>query len=161
LFEYRDLGAVDLKGFAGSVRAWQAVANSAIESRFEARQAHGMTPLVGRDEELHLLLRRWQQAKAGEGRVVLISGEAGMGESRITAELSQCIADEPHTRLRYFCLSQHQESALHPFIVRLERAAGLARDDGQMAKLDKLLALIGEATEPGDISLIAEMMSLC
>jgi predicted ATPase len=76
-----------------------------------------MTPLVGRDEELELLLRRWQQAKSGEGRAVLISGEPGIGKSRLTTALSQQIAGEPHSRLRYFCSPYHQDSALYPFSV--------------------------------------------
>ena len=97
-------------------------------SRFEALRS-GETPLVGRDEEVELLIRRWQQAKSGEGRVVLISGEPGIGKSRLTAALSEHIGSEPHTRLRYFCSPHHQDSALYPFIAQLERAAGFARDD--------------------------------
>ena len=108
-------------------------------SRFEALRS-GETPLVGREEEVELLVRRWQQAKSGEGRVVLISGEPGIGKSRLTAALSERIESEPHTRLRYFCSPHHQDSALYPFIVQLERAAGFARDDGPEAKLDKLAA---------------------
>src|SRR4029453_5021905 len=96
------------------------------------------TPLLGRDEELDLLLRRWQQAKAGEGRVVLVSGEPGIGKSRLGAALSQRIESEPYTRLRYFCLPYHQDSALYPFIVQLERAARFARDDTVEQKLGKL-----------------------
>jgi predicted ATPase len=83
-------------------------------SRFEALRS-GATPLVGRDEELELLIRRWEQAKSGEGRVVLISGEPGIGKSRLTAALSEHIGTEPHTRLRYFCSPHHQDSALYPF----------------------------------------------
>ena len=100
----------------------------------------GTTPLVGRDEELDLLLRRWQQARGGEGRVVLVSGEPGIGKSRLTAALSQRIETEPHTRLRYFCSPHDQDSALYPFIGQLERAAGFARDDTATTKLDKLEA---------------------
>jgi predicted ATPase len=118
------------------------------------------TPLVGRDEELDLLLRRWQQAKSGEGRVVLVSGEPGIGKSRLTAALSQRIESEPHTRLRYFCSPHDKDSALYPFIGQLERAAGFARDDTNATRLDKLAALLGDGAEPGDISFIAEMLSL-
>jgi class 3 adenylate cyclase/predicted ATPase len=159
LFEIEDLGPQPLAGFAEPQRAWRVVGESGVVSRFEALRS-GTTPLVGRDEELDLLLRRWQQAKLGEGRVVLVSGEPGIGKSRLTAALSQRIESEPHTRLRYFCSPHHQDSALHPFIGRLERAAGFARDDTAGTKLDKLEGLLGEGTEPSDISLIAEMLSL-
>jgi tetratricopeptide (TPR) repeat protein len=135
------------------------VGESGVVSRFEALRS-GTTPLVGRDEELELLTRRWQQATSGEGRVVLISGEPGIGKSRLTAALSQHIETEPHTRLRYFCSPYHQDSALYPFIGQLERAAGFARDDTTATKLDKLEALLGDGAEPGDIALIAEMLSL-
>jgi class 3 adenylate cyclase len=147
LFEYQNLGEIALKGIAGPVPAYQALRPSNVASRFEALRGSALTPLVGREEEIDLLLRRWGRAKTGDGQVVLISGEPGIGKSRISAELSQHLADEPHTRLRYVCSPQHPESALHPFIGQLERAAGFARDDGQTAKLDKLLALIGEAAE--------------
>ena len=159
LFHCRDLGAIALKGVPAPVTAWQVVEPSSIDSRFEALR-RGLTPLVGRDEELDRLLRRWQQAKSGEGRVVLVSGEPGIGKSRLTAALSQRIETEPHTRLRYFCSPHDQDSALYPFIGQLERAAGFARDDTTTTKLDKLEALLGDGAEPGDISLIAEMLSL-
>jgi len=156
LFEIEDLGPQPLAGFVEPQRAWRVIAESGVVSRFEALRS-GTTPLVGRDEELDLLMRRWQQAKSGEGRVVLVSGEPGIGKSRLTAALSQRIETEPHTRLRYFCSPHDQDSALYPFIGQLERAAGFTRDDTATMKLDKLEALLGE---PGDISLIAEMLSL-
>ena len=142
LFELEDLGAKDLKGIAAPVRAWAALRASSAESRFEALHATGLTPLVGREEETELLLRRWARAKAGEGQVVLLSGEAGIGKSRLTAALLERLATEPHTRLRYFCSPQHTDSALYPLIGQIERAAGLARDDTPQAKLDKLDALL-------------------
>ena len=159
LFEIEDLGPQPLAGFAEPQRAWRVVGESGVVSRFEALRS-GTTPLVGRDEELDLLLRRWQQAKSGEGRVVLVSGEPGIGKSRLTAALSQHIETEPHTRLRYFCSPHDQDSALYPFIGQLERAAGFTRDDTNATKLDKLEALLGDGAEPGDLSLIAEMLSL-
>jgi AAA ATPase domain len=124
LFDFAELGLQALAGFAEPHPAWQVIGESGVLSRFEASRS-GETPLVGRDEELDLLLRRRKQAKSGEGRVVLISGEPGIGKSRLTAALSEHIGAEPHTRLRYFCSPHHQDSALHPFTAQLERAAGV------------------------------------
>jgi class 3 adenylate cyclase len=161
LFELLDLGAKDLKGIAGPARAWAAVRPAAVESRFEALHASGLTELVGRQEELELLLRRWARAKAGEGQVVLLSGEAGIGKSRLTAALMESLANEPHTRLRYFCSPQHPDSAFYPIIGQMERAAGLAHDDTPKAKLDKLDAVLAQtATSKQDAALFAEMLSL-
>jgi class 3 adenylate cyclase len=137
LFDVEDLGPQNLAGFAEPLPAWRVLRESDVLSRFEALRSEA-TPLVGRGEELDLLLRRWQQAKIGEGRVVLISGEPGIGKSRLIAALSQRIESEPHTRLRYFCSPHHQDSAFYPFIVQLERAAGFTRDDAVEQKLDKL-----------------------
>jgi class 3 adenylate cyclase/predicted ATPase len=160
LFEVEDLGPQALLGFAEAPRAWQVVGESGVLSRFEALRTQAM-PLIGRDEELDLLLRRWRQAQAGEGRVVLISGEPGIGKSRLTAALAESIAGEPHTRLRYFASPHHQDSALYPFIIQLERASGFARNDTPKAKLAKLEALIlGGAKDRGEITLIAELLSL-
>jgi class 3 adenylate cyclase len=157
LFELEDLGAKNLKGVEGSVRAWAALRPSSVESRFDALHASGVTELVGREEELELLLRRWSKAKTGEGQVVLISGEPGIGKSRLTAALLERIAAEPHTRLRYFCSSQHTDSALYPIISQMERAAGFAHDDGLQTKLDKLDAVLALAsTSKQDAALFAE-----
>ena len=161
LFVLEDLGAQDLKGIAGPVGAWVALRTSSVESRFEAFHAGGVTELVGRDEELDLLVRRWHQAKSGEGRVVLISGEPGIGKSRLTAALSEAIEGEPLTRLGYFCSPHHQDSALYPFIVQLERAAGFARDDTAAQKLGKLRGLLAPGARGNDeIELLAELLSL-
>ena len=143
------------------MRAWAALRASSVESRFEALHAGGLTALVGREEELELLLRRWSKAKAGEGQVVLLSGEAGIGKSRLTAALLERLATEPHTRLRYFCSPQHTDSALYPIIGQMERAAGLAHDDTPQAKLDKLDAVLAQtSTSTEDAALFAEMLSL-
>jgi hypothetical protein len=161
LFELEDLGAHDLKGFAGSVRAWAVLRPSYVESRFEAFHASGLTELVGREEELEILLRRWSKAKIGQGQVVLLSGEPGIGKSRLTAALLERLATDPHTRLRYFCSPQHADSALYPIISQLERAAGFAHDDRAEAKLDKLNAVLALAsTSVHDAALLAEMLSL-
>jgi hypothetical protein len=161
LFEIQDLGPQPIAGFGESQPAWRVVGESGLLSRFEALRAGALTPLVGRDEELDLLSRRWRQAKAGEGRVVLISGEPGIGKSRLTAALAESIAGEPHTRLRYFASLHHQDSPLYPFVVQLERAADFARDDAPEERLLKLTALIaGSAAEPEEIALIAELLAL-
>ena len=146
LFELQDLGAKELKGIAEPVRAWEALRPSSVESRFEALHASGLTELVGREEELELLLRRWSKAKTGEGQVVLLSGEAGIGKSRLTAALLERLAGEPHTRLRYFCSPQHTDSALYPIIGQMERAAGFVHDDTPQAKLDKLDAVLAQTS---------------
>src|SRR5499426_508665 len=161
LFELKDLGARDLRGLAEPVRAWVALRASTVESRFEALHPSGLTDLVGREEETELLLRRWSRAKSGEGQVVLISGEAGIGKSRLTAALLESLAPEPHTRLRYFCSPQHTDSAFYPIIGQMERAAGLLHDDTSRQKLDKLDALLAQtSTSIQDVALIAEMLSL-
>jgi class 3 adenylate cyclase/predicted ATPase len=161
LFELEDLGARVLKGITLPVRAWAAVRASSAEGRFEALHASGLTALVGREEELELLLRRWARAKSGEGQVVLLSGEPGIGKSRLTAALLERLASEPHTRLRYFCSPQHTDSALYPIISQMERAGGFAHDDTTQAKLDKLDAVLAQtSTSSQDAALFAEMLSL-
>jgi predicted ATPase len=161
LFELEDLGAQDLKGIAGPMQAWAALRPSSVESRFEALHARGLTELIGREEELELLLRRWSKAETGEGQVVLLSGEPGIGKSRLTAALLERVAGEPHTRVRYFCSPQHTDSALYPIIRQMERAAGFTHEDTDQAKLDKLDALLAQTfTPPQNTALIAEMLSL-
>jgi class 3 adenylate cyclase len=160
LFELTDLGPQALAGFAELQLAWRVVGESGMLSRFEALRS-GKTPLVGREEEVELLLRRWQQAKSGKGRLVLISGEPGIGKSRLTAALSEHIGTEPHTRLRFFCSPHHQDSPLYPFVMHLERAAGFARDDMVEAKLGKLRSLLAPGTrDDDDIALLSELLSL-
>ena len=161
LFELEPLGPRDLKGITGQMLAWAVLQPSSVASRFEALHAIGMTALVGREEESELLLRCWSKATNGEGQVVLLSGEAGIGKSRLTAAMMELLAGEPHTRLRYFCSPQHTDSALYPIIGQIERAAGLARGDTLQAKLDKLDVLLRQSsTSTQDAALIAEMLSL-
>jgi class 3 adenylate cyclase len=161
VFELQDLGPKELKGIAGPVRAFAALRASSVESRFEAMHPSGLTALVGREEELELLLRCWARAKTGEGQVVLLSGEAGIGKSRLSAALMEALTAEPHTRLRYFCSPQHVDSALYPIIGQMERAAGLAHDDKPQARLDKLDSVLADtSTTTQDAALLAEMLSL-
>ena len=161
LFELEDLGAQNLKGISGPARAWAVLRASSAEGRFEAMHATGLTDLVGREEELDLLLRRWSKAKIGEGQVVLLSGEAGIGKSRLTAAFLERLVSEPNTRLRYFCSPQHTDSALYLIISQMERAAGFAHDDTGQAKLDKLDTVLAQSfTPPQDAALFAEMLSL-
>jgi class 3 adenylate cyclase/predicted ATPase len=160
LFECRFLGAVEIKGFSEPQRAWRAVRQSRVLSRFEALRS-GKTPLVGREEEIALLNRRWHQAKVGEGRVVLLSGEPGVGKSRLVAGLIEDLVGEPHARLRYFCSPQHIDSALYPFMGQLEHAAGFEPDEARSSKLDKLDAVLSPVSTPvEDRSLIAELLGL-
>ena len=161
LFEYRDLGAVEVKGIAEPVPAWQVLRPSIVESRFEALRGSTLSPLIGRDEEIDLLLRRWARAKSGDGQVVLISGEPGLGKSRITAALAERLQAEQHLRLRYFCSPYHQDSALFPFIDQLGRAAGFGRDDPPAVRLEKLEALLARAAPPDeDVAFLADLLSL-
>jgi class 3 adenylate cyclase len=161
LFDYRDLGTVALKGFAENVPAWQVLRASDIESRFEAMRT-ATTPLVGRDEEIDLLLRRWEQVKGGDGQVVLISGEPGIGKSRIAKVILDRLSNEPHIRLRYFCSPHHQDSALYPSIAQLERAAGFRREDTAEQRLAKLEAVLAQGSN--DLSevvpLLADLLSI-
>jgi class 3 adenylate cyclase/tetratricopeptide (TPR) repeat protein len=161
LFEYADLKPASLRGFAAPVATTRVLRESAAGSRFEALRV-ASTPFVGRDEELALLERHWQRAKAGEGCVVLISGEPGLGKSRVVQTLVERIAHEPYTRLRWFCSPHHQDSALHPSIAQIERAAGFRRGDAAGQRLDKLELLIAEATDsPGEVMpLFAELLSI-
>ncbi|MFL5284016.1 MAG: AAA family ATPase [Rhodopila sp.] len=160
LFDCRDLGTIELKGLPEPVPAWQVLSAGTAEGRFAA--LHGtITPLVGREEEVELLLRRLTQAKAGHGRVVLISAEPGVGKSRLAEALAERIAAEPHIRLRYFCSPHHQDIALYPVITQMERAAGFAHGDAPEVRLAKLQALLTAAEPSGeDVALIAELHGL-
>jgi predicted ATPase len=160
-FDYGELGGLALKGFGEPVGAWQVLAESAVEGRFEAQHEIALTPLIGREEELELLRRRWRQAEEGEGRVLLLVGEAGIGKSRLTRALLEALASEPHLRLRYFCSPHHRDSALFPVISQLEHAAGFLRDDTAEQKLEKLDAVLARAAAaPEAVDLIADLLSL-
>ena len=160
LFECHPLGTVEFKGLPAAVPAWQVLSENRALGQFEALRS-GATPLVGRDEEMELLLRRWTQAKGGDGRVVLISAEPGGGKSRLAAALAERIAAEPHVRLRYCCSPHRQDSALYPVIAQMERAAGSSPADPPAARLAKLHALL-VTTEPPteDVALIADLHAL-
>jgi class 3 adenylate cyclase/predicted ATPase len=161
LFKLEDLGLFELKGIAAPVQAWSVLQASSSTNRFDALHSGGMTDLIGRDEEFDLLRRRWIKATEGEGQVVMLSGEAGIGKSRLAAEIMEFLAKEPHRRLRHFCSPQQTNSALHPIISQLERAAGFAREDTPPDKLDKLDSLLRKSATPmEDAGFIADLLSL-
>ena len=161
-FVYRDLGAVHLKGFPEPVRAWHVVGEGTAESRFEAQHGASATALVGRDQELALLLDRWQQAKEGEGRIVLLGGEPGIGKSRLVRALRDQLSDAPHTSLSHFCSPFHTNSALYPVVGLLERAAGIRREDPPAEQLDKLEAMLALGADDVQESapLIADLLAI-
>ena len=162
LFELDDLGPQRLKGFAEPLAAWRVAGEGRAEGRFEARQTADLTPLVGREEEIALLLRRWRQACDGEGQVVLLAGEPGIGKSRLVREFRGRLSEEPHIRLLCQCSPHHTTSPLHPLIEQLERAAGFARNDPPAIRLDKLEALLARGTERLDevVPLIAALLGV-
>src|SRR6516164_4899295 len=160
LFEYQSLGEVEVKGLPAPVLAFRVLGEGRVGSRFEALRS-GETPLVGREEELQLLRRRWEQAKSGAGCVVLISAEPGIGKSRLTEAFRESIEAKPHTRLRYFCSPHHQDSALFPFIGQLERAADFESNDTPAARIDKLETLVAASeSAEGDVQLLAELLAV-
>jgi DNA-binding winged helix-turn-helix (wHTH) protein len=161
LFACRDLRALETDRDTEPTRRWQVLGESTVASRFEALRGSKLTQLVGRDEEIDLLLRRWARARAGAGQIILISGEAGIGKSRITAAFEERLQGEPHLRLRYFCSPYHQDSVLFPIIDQLGRAAGFTLGDPPDAKREKLDALLTPAKSPvDDVALLADLMSL-
>jgi class 3 adenylate cyclase/tetratricopeptide (TPR) repeat protein len=161
LFHHRPLGSVPVEGLANPVPVWQVIEAGAVDNRFEALRAV-TTPLVGRDEEIDVLLRRWRQAKAGNGCVVLISGEAGIGKSRIAQTLLDRVGAEPHVRLRHFCSQHHQDTALYPTIAHSNHAAGFRREDTSEQRLKKIRAMLAMAGNDSDaaIALFAALLSV-
>ena len=162
-FELTDLGEHDLKGIAEPVHAWRAERALVTESRFDAtRGGSALTPLVGREEELDLLLRRWSQAKDGEGQVVLLSGEPGIGKSRILSALRHRLEAEGVQALRFQCSPYYANSAFWPVIDNFERALKFTRDETTDSKLDKLETLI--VTRYGrpkaDVRFVASILSI-
>jgi predicted ATPase/DNA-binding winged helix-turn-helix (wHTH) protein len=160
LFDCRDLGTIDPAGHSEPMRVWQVLGESAVASRFEALRGPALTRLVGRDEEISLLQRLWARTKAGEGQVVLISGEAGLGKSRLTAVLEERLGAEPHARLRYFCSPYHQDSALFPVVDQLARASGFRPDDPPAYRREKLEALLAHVVPDEDVALLTDLLSL-
>jgi class 3 adenylate cyclase len=161
-FELEDLGAHAVKGFGEPIRSWSVRSEKAVATRFEAVRGAHLTRLVGREQELALLRERWDQARESEGQVVLLSGEAGIGKSRLTRALIESVGDEPHTPIRYQCSPHHLHSALHPFIAQLEQAACFEPGDEADAKWTKLEALLRQGTDDLNevLPLVAALLSL-
>ncbi|MDX1430947.1 MAG: AAA family ATPase [Gammaproteobacteria bacterium] len=163
-FEAEELDECRLKGIEQPVRPWRIVRERAAQSRFWAARGRRLTPLVGREEEIDTLLRRWRRAVRGEGQVVVVSGEPGIGKSRLAETLCDRIASEPHLRLRYQCSPHHVNSAFYPVITQMRHAAGLGAKDAPATRLEKLRALLGKAVaapdEKDDLSVVAALLSV-
>jgi class 3 adenylate cyclase len=162
LFDTRALPDIEVKGLPQPVSAWRVLGEAVGISRFDARRANPLSALVGRQEEIELLLRRWHQAKSGAGRVVLISGEPGIGKSRIVESVLARLEDDQHSRLRYYCSPHHTHSALYPFITQIERAANFEPGSSAGTRIDRLEAVLAPATTnlPRDVALLAELVGV-
>jgi DNA-binding response OmpR family regulator/class 3 adenylate cyclase/predicted ATPase len=162
LFQCKEREPIALAGFAEPVTVWQVTGQDATEDRFEALHGPHAADLVGRDEELALLLRRWEEAKSGDGCVVLISGEPGIGKSRIVKAMRDRIGVEAYAHARYFCSPHHRDSALHPIIAQLQRSIGFRREDTAEQRLIKLEAALAQATKNvGEAApLLADLLSI-
>ena len=160
-FDYRDLDSLSTEGFARPISASQVLGMSGVESRFEAMHTSKLPPLFGREEEMDLLFRRWRQAVQEQGRVVVLTGEPGIGKSRIAVALDERLKIESHITLHYFCSAHHTNSALSPFINQLQRAAGFRHSDSSEEKLRKLDALLVQSTDdPEHVAVLANLLSL-
>jgi class 3 adenylate cyclase/predicted ATPase len=162
LFELEDGGLRQLKGIDGAVRIWRVAGEARIRSRFEAARSGGLTPLVARNAEIDLLQDRWRSAVNGEGQVVHLSGEPGIGKSRLSQSLGEQIANEPHARLRYQCSPYHTNSALFPITTQLQIAARIEPDDSSELKLEKLEAVLAPSTPQREmvVPLLATALSI-
>jgi class 3 adenylate cyclase/tetratricopeptide (TPR) repeat protein len=162
VFEYRDLGRQRLKGYDEPVQAWQVLREGRAESRFHALHASDLTPLVNRRAELDEIFRLWQSAKAGIGRTLLVSGEPGIGKSRLVDEAASRLVGDGALRIRYSCSSHLQGSPLAPVIRQLPRGAGFSDEDSNAAKLDKLEQFITAAgLDPNEgVPLLATLLSI-
>ena len=161
LFDCRELGAIEANGGTEPTHGWQVLGESLVASRFEALRESALSPPIGRDEEIDLLLRRWVRAKAGDGQIVMVTGEAGIGKSCLVAALVERLQAEPYVYLRYSCSPHHQDSALSPFVEQLSRTAGFVRDDPPLAKLEKLEAVLACAAPlDEDLALLGDLLSL-
>jgi class 3 adenylate cyclase/tetratricopeptide (TPR) repeat protein len=162
LFELESAGAHELKGFARPMPVWRVVREGAIESRFAAIRAGAATPLIGRAHEMGLLLDRWRLARQGEGQVVTLVGEAGIGKSRLIEALQEAVATEPHGVLYWQCSPYHSDNALYPVIHHISRNAGFVSGDSSAARIGKLSALFSQraAVDPAAVPLLAELLSV-
>jgi predicted ATPase len=162
LFEYQDLGPRLLKGTSAPLTVYRVVKESGVQSRFEAAASKGLTPLVGREEELGLLRRRWEQAKASDGQVVLLSGEAGIGKSRLVQVLKEHVITEGATRIAFRCSAYHQNSAFYPLIEHLQRLLQFEREEPPHSKLTKLQQTLTRYRflQADTLALLAALLSL-
>src|SRR5262249_47482504 len=159
LFRLRELGRQAVKGFPEPGEAWVAEGAAVAEGGVGAAPG-GLTALAGRGAESAFLRARLREAWAGAGQIVLLSGEAGIGKSRLAVQLAAEVANEPHTRLRYQCSPYHRDSVLHPFVVALGRAARLAPDDPAETQLDKLETILAPARIAETAPLFASLLSI-
>ncbi|ARP99796.1 adenylate/guanylate cyclase domain-containing protein [Pseudorhodoplanes sinuspersici] len=158
-FEYREIGPSTVKGWSQPLRAWRVVRPIETESRFEAQHPAALSPLIGREEEIELLMRRWRSAAQGEGRVFVLTGEPGIGKSHIALALQERLKSEPHVAFRYYCSAHHTNSVLFPFISQIERAARFERGDSPVEKFEKLKTFVA-ASDPKSAETLATLASL-